>query len=97
MRALTLACAVLAAPACAAEPYPFEGIWDCQVSVFAFTADTYDTGSEDMPILAITPEGNGHILTFDDNYQLSLTVEPADTLHWLSLASGDDLTCKRQG
>jgi hypothetical protein len=96
MRALILSVAATVwAGATFASPYAFEGRWDCQVAEFTFTATIYNNGTEDMPITDIAAEDNGFVLSFEDDYQLSVAVNDDGTLHWFSPASGDSFTCAR--
>jgi hypothetical protein len=81
-------------PAAQAEPYPFEGKWDCEVGQFTFTATTYNPGGEEMEILDIAQDANSYVLTFADNYQIGLDMNPDGTMSWFSAASGDSFTCK---
>lgn len=98
MRLLTAVCfatLLSAGPILAAEPLAFEGRWNCEVAEFTFSADSYNNGSDDMPITDIAVDGNGFVLSFDDNYQLYVAVNPDDTLYWFSPVSGDSFTCQR--
>lgn len=79
----------------AEESLAFEGRWNCEVAEFSFTADTYNNGSDDMPITDIAVDGNGFVLSFEDNYQLYVAVNPDGTLYWFSPVSGDSFTCLR--
>ena len=94
MRAFITSFAVMliSAPAFA-EGYPFEGTWDCGVAIFSFTADLYNNGSDNMQITDVASENSGYILTFADDYQLSVAVNSDGTLAWFSPASGDSFTC----
>ena len=82
----------LSAPAFA-ESYPFEGTWDCGVAIFSFTSEIYNNGSENMQITDVAAENTGYVLTFSDDYQLSVVVNGDGTLAWFSPASGDAFTC----
>ncbi len=97
MRVSVSACAALLIAALGstanAEPYPFEGTWDCQVAIFSFSGLIYNNGSENMDITDVAAEGDGYVLTFADDYQLSVAVNPDGTLAWFSPASGDAFTC----
>lgn len=90
-----LAFALLAGPA-AAAPWPFEGRWDCEIGIFTFTGTDYDSGDQPMPIIDIAPEGDTFTLTFEDDYQLSLAMNPDGTMTWFSPVSGDSFLCRRQ-
>lgn len=94
MRKLMISAAflTLAGPALADE-YPFVGTWDCEVAIFSFTDQIYNNGSDNMQITDVATEGSGYILTFEDDYQLSVAVNPDGTLAWFSPASGDNFTC----
>lgn len=81
------------AGAAMAEPYPFEGTWDCQVAVFSFSDQLYNNGSENMVITDVATESDGYVLTFEDDYQLSVSVQPDGRLSWFSPASGDQFLC----
>ncbi len=80
-----------------AEPYPWEGVWDCGelAGVFTLTDTIYNPGEEEIEILEISEEGAGHVLRMVDGYEVHLTIAPDDTMHWLSLHGYDDLTCRR--
>jgi hypothetical protein len=91
--ALAVVLAVSVAPA-GAETWPFEGRWDCEVGEFTFTATTYDPGGEEMEILDVAQEGDSFILTFGDNYQIGLDMNPDGTMGWFSAVSGDSFTCR---
>ncbi|NEX44907.1 hypothetical protein [Pseudotabrizicola algicola] len=98
MRFLLAVCSatlLAAGPSLAAETFAFEGRWNCEVAEFTFTADSYNNGSEDMPITDIAVDGNGFVLSFDDSYQLFVSVNPDSTLYWFSPVSGDSFTCQR--
>jgi len=92
--AVTVSALCLVASAAAAGTLPFEGEWDCEVGVFTFTATTYDPGGEVMEILDIAREGEAYVLTFADDYQLVLTMNPDGTMDWFSAVSGDGFTCR---
>jgi hypothetical protein len=81
-------------PAAMAEPYPFEGRWDCEVGEFTFTDTTYDPGGEEMQILDVAQDGDSFVLTFADDYQIGLDINPDGTMQWFSAASGDSFTCR---
>lgn len=87
--------AITAGPSVAAAPWPFEGVWDCEVGTFTFTGSDYDSGEAPMPIVDIAPEGDTFTLTFEDNYQLSLAMNPDGTMTWFSPVSGDSFLCRR--
>lgn len=78
-----------------AADWPFEGLWDCEVGVFEFTETTYDPGNAPMEIVDVAPEGDTFTLTFSDNYQLSLAMNPDGTMTWYSPVSGDSFLCRR--
>lgn len=77
-----------------AQSYPFEGAWDCGIGTFHFTAARYDTGEGEMEILDIAGIGDTYTLTFEDDYQLSLAMNPDGTMHWFSPVSGDGFDCR---
>ena len=93
MRKLCVLLAALLPTQSLAETYPFEGKWDCEVATFTFTPDIYNNGSEDMPITDIAEEDGVYLLSFADDYQISVALNPDGTLSWLSGASGDAFTC----
>ncbi|MFN4153485.1 MAG: hypothetical protein ACK4HF_02420 [Paracoccaceae bacterium] len=97
MRLLTLSvvASLLTGAACSAKPLAFEGRWDCEVATFTFTAESYNNGADDMPITDIAAEGNGFILSFEDNYQFYVALNEDGTLYWFSPVSGDSFTCTR--
>ena len=86
---------LLSALPAAADDLPFLGRWNCEVAEFTFTASTYDPGGAPMEIRDIAQEGDDFVLTFDDDYQLSLAMNPDGTMAWFSPASGDSFTCTR--
>ena len=87
-------CALGAAPSLA-DDLPFLGKWDCGVVTFSFTADTYNNGSEDMPIQEVQEGSDGsYTLLFADDYTISLSGFTDDAMGWLS-SSGESLDCKR--
>ncbi|MGA0542737.1 hypothetical protein [Neotabrizicola sp. VNH66] len=100
MRAiLALLLAAVAAPASAEmtegpTSYPFIGRWDCEVGEFSFSATTYDPGEAPMEILDVAQDGQTYTLTFADDYQLSLGMNPDGTMAWFSPVSGDSFTCR---
>jgi hypothetical protein len=87
-------CALTSAPALADDP-PFLGEWDCGVATFTFTADTYNNGSEDMPIEEVQEGSDGsYTLLFAKDYTITLSGFTDDAMGWLS-SSGESLECKR--
>ena len=94
---LRLAAALLLTtlPAHAAEEPPYVGTWDCEVSTFTFTADSYDSGEGPMPILKSEKNGGAYTLTFADDYQIGLANITATEMDWASGASGDTFHCRR--
>jgi hypothetical protein len=83
----------------AAEPdYPFLGKWDCTVSTFILTADTWDSGGEASKIEEIQEGTDGSWnLLFADDYVLSLFgfAKDGTKMEFLSSASGDSYPCTR--
>ena len=78
-----------------ADDLPFLGKWDCGVATFTFTADTYNNGSEDMPIQEVQEGSDGsYTLMFADDYTITLSGFADDAMGWLS-SSGESLECKR--
>lgn len=77
-------------------PYPFEGVWDCgdQRGVFTLTDQIYNPGAEEIEILEVSAEGEGHFLRMVDGHEVLLTVIPDGRLHWQALTPNDDFTCK---
>ena len=102
MRSRLASLALLAFPLCAlsagpalADDLPFLGKWDCGVATFTFTPDTYNNGSEDMPIQEVQEGSDGsYTLLFADDYTISLSGFTDDAMGWLS-SSGESLDCKR--
>ena len=97
MRIQFIAAVLLAAapPAFAAEDPVYAGTWDCEVSTFTFTKNTYDSGEGPMPVEKVEKEGETYILTLDGGYQIGLSSVTDTSMQWLSMASGDMFTCKR--
>ncbi|WP_430439404.1 hypothetical protein [Shinella sp.] len=79
----------------AAEEPPYVGTWDCEVSTFTFTAETYDSGEGPMPILKSEQDGGAYTLTFADDYRIGLANITASEMDWASEASGDTFHCKK--
>ena len=92
-----LAAALLVSTANAAEEPPYVGTWDCEVSTFTFTAETYDSGEGPMPILKSEQDGGAYTLTFADDYRIGLANITATEMDWASAASGDSFHCRRTG
>ena len=95
---LRLAAAALLAStlsAAAADEPPYAGSWDCEVSTFTFTADTYDSGEGPMPILKSEKNGEAYTLSFADDYRINLAGITATDMDWFSEASGDTFHCKK--
>ncbi|CAK7256681.1 hypothetical protein KYK30_15710 [Shinella yambaruensis] len=86
-----------ALPVHAAGEPPYVGTWDCEVSTFTFTADTYDSGEGPMPILKSEQDGGAYILTFADDYRIGLANITDSGMDWASEASGDTFHCKKIG
>lgn len=84
-------------PAHAAEEPPYVGTWDCEVSSFTFTADTYDAGEGPMPILKVERPDGAYRLSFTDGYAINLANITATDMDWFSEASGDVFHCRRIG
>lgn len=97
MRIQLIAAALLAiAPAAFAADDPvYAGTWDCEVSTFTFTKNTYDSGEGPMPVEKVEKEGENYILTLDGDYQIGLSSVTDTSMQWLSMASGDMFECKR--
>jgi hypothetical protein len=78
-----------------ADDLPFVGEWDCGVATFTFTGDTYNNGSEDMPIQEVQEGTDGsYTLFLADDYTITLSGFTGDAMGWLS-SSGESLECKR--
>jgi hypothetical protein len=98
MRIQLIAAAFLAsaAPVALAADQPvYAGTWDCEVSTFTFTDNTYDSGEGPMPVEKVVKEGENDILTLDGDYQIGLSRVSDTSMQWLSMASGDMFECKR--
>ena len=81
-------------PAAAEDP-AYVGTWDCEVSTFTFTADTYDSGEGPMPIVKSEKDGGAYTLTFADDYRIGLANITDTEMDWASEASGDTFHCKK--
>jgi hypothetical protein len=79
----------------AADEPPYVGTWDCEVSTFTFTADTYDSGEGPMPIVKSEKDGGAYTLTFADDYRIGLANITDTEMDWASEASGDTFHCKK--
>ena len=93
---LPLALLCLTASPLAAQTYPFEGSWSCEVADFTFTADAYQPGegSDVLTIASIldTRDGNFEI-TMRDGYFIGVSMMDDGTMAWLSGETGDMFTC----
>jgi hypothetical protein len=84
-------------PAAAEDELPFIGTWDCEVATFTFTEDSYNNGSEDLPIQEIQEGTDGsYTLFFADDYIITLSGFTGDAMGWFSPASGDSFQCTLQ-
>lgn len=91
-----LALLCLTASPLAAETYPFEGSWSCEVADFTFTADTYQPGegSDLLSVASITDTRDGSFtLTMTDGYTIGVSMNGDGTMSWFSFESGDMFTC----
>lgn len=86
---------VSAAPAFAHDDAPYIGVWDCDVAVFTFTAESYNPGDGPMKIRHIEASGGTYAMTFDDGYQIGLSMNGDEAMSWLSMETGDGFECKR--
>lgn len=77
------------------DTVPYAGTWDCEVSSFTFTKDTYDSGEGPKPIQKVEKEEGNFILSFADGYQIGLSSVTDTSLQWFSMQSGDIFDCKR--
>ena len=77
-----------------AAPWPFEGDWDCELGRFRFSSTLYDPGDQPMQILDVAAEGETFTLTFEQDYQLSLAMNPDGSMTWYSPVSGDSFLCR---
>jgi hypothetical protein len=103
--AIASAAALLPASTWAAG-YPFVGKWNCEISEFTFTNQTYNNGQETYPILKIEMATQrmfhsdkrryvSYRITLAKGYAFSLLNIKAKTMTWHSLASGDTFNCER--
>jgi hypothetical protein len=84
-----------ASPALAHDDAPYIGVWDCGVGVFTFTAESYSPGDAPMQIKSIEGSDGTYTMTFDDGYQIGVSMNGNDAMGWLSMASGDSFDCTR--
>ena len=89
------ACVLPHVPETEAARYPFVGTWDCEVATFAFTANSYNNGAETLLIESITQAEGSYLLGFADGYSITLDMDGADRMQWLSGATGDAFNCTR--
>ena len=94
LRLVAAALLVSTLPAAAEDP-AYVGTWDCEVSTFTFTADTYDSGEGPMPILKSEKNGEAYTLSFAGDYRINLAGITATDMDWFSEASGDTFHCKK--
>ena len=86
----------LTATPLAAQTYPFQGSWSCEVADFTFTADTYQPGdgTDVLPIASILDTRDGSFaITMPDGYTVTVSMNGDGTMIWLSGESGDSFTC----
>jgi hypothetical protein len=77
-------------------PYPFTGTWDCEVATFTFTGDSYNNGSETLPIESVVQRNtDAFVLSFADGYSITLDMDGADRMQWMSGETGDAFQCSR--
>jgi hypothetical protein len=87
-----LACVSLAQ----AKHYPFEGKWDCDVSIFTFTDLTYNNGSQTLTYKTVKRQGTSYLITFADGYRIGLFGIKRNSMTWMSGSSTDDVfRCRR--
>ncbi|MBC8129666.1 MAG: hypothetical protein H7Y08_05020 [Rhizobiaceae bacterium] len=92
----TIAAAIALVTSASAEDLPFVGTWDCEISTFVFTPETYDTGSDVLDILEAQEGTDGsYTLFFADDYIITLSGFTGDAMGWYSPASGDSFACAR--
>ena len=92
--AIAFAVSAFAAPA-GADELPFVGDWNCGVGTFVFTSQTYNNGSDDLPIQEVQEGTDGsYTLFFADDYTVTLSGFTGDEMGWLS-SSGESLECTR--
>jgi len=92
--AAAFALLTLAAPSIADE-LPFVGQWDCGVATFVFTPETYNNGTDDLPIQEVQEGTDGSYTVFlADDYTITLSGFTGDEMGWLS-SNGESLECKR--
>jgi hypothetical protein len=78
-----------------ADDLPFVGNWDCGVGTFVFTPETYNNGSDDLPIQEVQEGTDGsYTLFFADDYTITLSGFTGEEMGWLS-SSGESLECRR--
>lgn len=93
---LPLALLCLTASPLAAQDYPFEGSWSCEVADFTFTADSYQPGegSDVLTIASILDTRDGYFtITMSDGYSLTVSMMDDGTMGWLSGETGDMFSC----
>ena len=93
--AALVALGVPPAAAISGDEAPYIGVWDCEVAVFTFTRESYDNGTDILPMRQIEIADRGYVMTFDDDYQIAIALDGEDSMSWLSLASGDAFDCRR--
>lgn len=77
---------------------PFLGTWDCEVATFTFTTDTFNNGTDDLPIQEIQEGSDGSYAIFlSDEYFISVSGFVGDQMGWLSSETGDSFQCTRVG
>lgn len=78
-----------------ADSTPYAGTWDCEVSTFTLTKDTYDSGEGPKPFQNVEKIEGNYILSFSDGYQIGLSSVTDTSMQWFSMQSGDQFECKR--
>lgn len=99
--ALALGLPILAgSPASAQSPLPFHGSWGGGPATcsdpFRFDAKTYKPpGGSSMPIRKVEREAGGYLLSFDDDYQISLSDITRDSMSFYSPTSDSSFELTR--
>lgn len=75
--------------------YPFVGRWDCEVDTFTFTATTYNNGSETLAIETVVERPNSYVLGLAAGQSVSLDMDGANRMQWMSGTTGDVFPCRR--
>lgn len=78
-----------------AQPYAFEGKWDCEGQDFTFVNGAWNNGTETLGYVKVEQEGEDYLIHFSDGYRFALLDVSENAMTWHSPESGDQFQCER--